>query len=158
MTENYLTLLEESLQKKIEILEKIQEFNLRQQECFQGETPELESFDSYVEEKGWLIEQLGSLDEGFESLYEKVSAELKDNREKYKVQIKRLQELVAKVTEMGVTVEAQEVRNKKLVEQYFAQRKSGIKQGRVASRVAYGYYKNMTNTNHIPPQYMDSKQ
>ena len=143
MTENYLTLLEESLQKKLQVLDKIQDYNLRQQEVFQTGNAQLDRFDEYVAEKGALIEELTALDNGFESLYERVAEELKDNREKYAEQIKRLQELVTKVTESGVTIQAQEARNKQLIEKYFSKQRTGIKNGRVASKAAYDYYKNI---------------
>lgn len=158
MTENYLTLLEESLQKKLKVLDKIQDYNLRQQEVFQTGNAQLDRFDEYVAEKGALIEELTALDNGFESLYERVAEELKDNREKYAEQIKRLQELVTKVTESGVTIQAQEARNKQLIEKYFSKQRTGIKNGRVASKAAYDYYKNMNNTGNVPPQFMDSKK
>lgn len=158
MTENYLNILEESLQKKLQIMAEIREYNLKQQEIFQSENADLEKFDEYVDHKGELVEQMTALDNGFETLYEKVSAELSDNREKYAEQIRRLQALVTRVTEESVSIQAQEARNKKLVEQYFSKQREGIKSGRVASRAAYSYYKNMSNTNHMPPQFMDSKK
>ena len=116
MNENYLNVLEESLQKKLKVMEKIQDYNLRQQEIFRSEHVELEKFDEYVAEKGALIDELTALDNGFETLYGKVAEELKENREKYANQIKRLQELVSRVTEESVSIQAQEARNKKLVE------------------------------------------
>lgn len=158
MTENYLTLLEDSLQKKLQVLEKIQAYNLRQQEIFQTGEADLNKFDAYVAEKGTLIGELTALDNGFETLYERVAAELKENRSQYAAQIKRLQELVTKVTEYGVTIQAQEARNKQLIENYFKNQRQDIKSARTASKTAYDYYKNMNNTGHIPPQFMDSKK
>ena len=69
-----------------------------------------------------------------------------------------MQELVTKVTETSVTIQAQEARNKQLVERYFSKQRAGIKKSRTASKAAYDYYKNMNNANHVPPQFMDSKQ
>lgn len=158
MMENYLTLLEESLQKKIQVLEKIQAYNLRQQELFQKGNAQLDRFDEYVAEKGALIEELTALDNGFEILYARVAEELKDNREKYAQQIKNLQELVAKVTESGVTIEAQEARNKQLIENYFSKRQRELKNIRTSSKAAYDYYKNMNNTGQVTSQYLDRKK
>ena len=80
--EDYLDLLEESLVKKSAILDKIEEFNLKQKNIFtvNGEEPDFEKFDSYVEEKGKLIDELNSLDNGFETLYERVADTLKENK------------------------------------------------------------------------------
>ena len=159
MTGNYLTLLEESLQEKLQVMADIQQYNLKQQEIFQSDNVDIDHFDEYVEEKGKLIDRLTALDNGFESLYVKVSKELENGgREKYKDQIKRLQQLVTEVTETSVTIQAQEARNKKLIEDFFRKEREGIRKGRQSSKAAYDYYKNMNRSNVVPPQFMDSKK
>lgn len=158
MTENYLDILEESLQKKLQIMEKIQKYNLCQQEIFQAENVDLEEFDACVDQKSALLEELIALDDGFEALYRNVDQELKDNRQKYAEQIKRLQELVTGVTEESVTIQTQEARNKKLVEDYFRKARAGIARNRKNSRAAFDYYKSMSGSDVAPPQFMDSKQ
>lgn len=158
MTENYLNVLEESLEKKLQIMAKLQEYNLEQQEIFQAQEVKLEKFDEYVDKKSELIEELAALDSGFETLYRNVSEELQGNREKYAAQIKRLQELVTRVTEESVTIQAQEARNKKLVEDYFRKERSNIAQNRKTSKAAFDYYRSMSQSNVAPPQFMDSKQ
>ena len=75
MTGNYLTLLEESLQEKLQVMADIQQYNLKQQEIFQSDNVDMDRFDEYVEEKGKLIDRLTALDNGFESLYAKVAKE-----------------------------------------------------------------------------------
>lgn len=156
--ENSLTILSESLDKKLEILQKVQEYNKQQEKAFSEETISLDDFDAAIEEKGKLIDEINRLDAGFETLYEKLADELKNNRERYVAQIRELQQKVTAVTDLSVTVQAQEARNKQLVEQYFAKRRAGIKEGRTSSKVAYNYYKNMSNANAVPPQFMDSKK
>lgn len=158
MTENYLTLLEESLRSKLQVLDEIQQYNLRQQEIFQSEEVDIDRFDEYVEEKGNLIDKLNSLDNGFESLYAKVSKQLSENRDQYKDQIKQLQELVAKVTESSVSIQAQEARNKKLIEDFFRKTREELGLGRKSSKAAYDYYKNMSKSAVVLPQFMDSKK
>lgn len=158
MTENYLNVLEDSLQKKLQILAKIRDYNQRQEELFRSDSVKLEKFDEYVEEKGALIDEVTALDNGFETLYGKVAEELKDNRKKYAEQIRRLQELVSRVTEESVSVQAQEARNKKLVEDYFRKQKLTIGQGRKNSKAAFDYYRNMSQSNVVTPQFMDNKQ
>ena len=118
----------------------------------------MDEFDAAVEEKGKLIEQISKLDEGFEALYSNVSKELEGNREKYAKQIQTLKGLVQQVTEKGVSVQAQEARNKALIEAYFAKERGQLRQGRQASKAAYDYYKSMNNSNTVPPQFLDSKQ
>lgn len=156
--ENYLTILEESLQKKIAVLQRIQQYNEIQKEAFASGKASMDDFDNAVEEKGKLIEEITKLDQGFELLYANVAEQLKDNREKYKDHIKRLQDLVRQVTELGNNVQVQEARNKKLIEEFFGKQRAEIKQGRKSSKAAFDYYRNMSGTKHVPPQFLDSKQ
>ena len=156
--ENSLTILSESLDKKLEVLQKVQEYNKRQEKAFSEETIDLDDFDAAIEEKGRLIDEINRLDAGFETLYAKLADELKNNRGRYAAQIRELQQKVTAVTDLSVTVQAQEARNKQLVEQYFAKRRVGIKEGRTSSKAAYNYYKSMNNVNAVPPQFMDSRK
>ena len=158
MTGNYLTLLEESLRRKLQVMEEIQKYNMRQQEIFQSGEVDIDKFDEYVAEKGVLIDKLTALDSGFEKLYAKVAEQLDGNREKYAAQIKALQGLVTEVTDTSVQIQAQEARNKKLIEDYFRKEKEGIRMGRKSSQAAIGYYKTMSKTAVMPPQFLDSKK
>lgn len=158
MTENYLALLEESLKRKLQVMAEIQKYNQRQQEIFQSEHVDMDKFDEYVEEKGILIDKLNSLDSGFEKLYTKVAEQLQGNRERYSIQIKTLQGLVTEVTDVSVEIQAQEARNKKLIEDYFRKERESIRMGRKSSKAAIGYYKTMNKSNIVPPHFMDSKK
>ncbi len=158
MTGNYLALLEESLRKKLQVMAEIQDYNLRQQRIFQSNEVNLDKFDEYVDEKGKLIDRLTALDNGFEKLYANVAEELSGNREQYAAQIKILQGLVTKVTEQSVAIQAQETRNKKMMEDFFRKERDGIRMGRKTSKAAIGYYKTMSKSAVVAPQFMDSKK
>lgn len=155
---NYLKILEESLNKKIQVLDRIQEYNEKQRQIFQNDQVDLDEFDASIEEKGKLIEQVTKLDDGFETLYANVSAELQGNKEKYAEQIQKLQQLVKQVTEKSVSVQTQEARNKALIEEYFAKERQNIRQGRKSARVAYDYYANVNKSGYTSSQFLDSKQ
>ena len=155
--ENQLTILSESLDKKLKLLNEIQEYNRRQEQSFLEETANFEDFDAAIDEKGRLIEQLDKLDEGFETVYAKLAEELNGNREKYKVQIRELQDKIRRVTELGVSIQAQEQRNKKLIERYFSKARNQIHQERKNSKAVYDYYKRMSANEYTSPQLFDSK-
>ena len=108
--ESQLTILSESLDKKLEVLQKIQEYNKRQEEVFSAEKVDMSLFDDAVEEKQRLIDEVVRLDDGFEIMYEKLARELEGNRQRYAAQIRELQAKVAKVTELSVSAQAQEAR------------------------------------------------
>ena len=155
---NYLTILEEGLHKKIKVLEHIQEYNEKQKDAFLSGAVSMQDFDVAVEEKGRLIEEVQKLDQGFETLYANVSAQLKANKDAYKEQIGRMQQLITRITELSTTIQVREARNKQLVEEFFSKQRGDIRQSRISSKAAYDYYKNMSGTKHVPPQFMDSKQ
>lgn len=155
---NSLTILAQSLEKKIDVLKRIQQYNEEQEKCFAGEEPDLESFDAAMEEKDALIDELLRLDEGFESLYANLKEELDQNRSKYATEIKGLQEQIKVVTALSNNIQIKEARNKKLIEDYFAKRRGGIKSGRQQSRAAYDYYKNMSGGGFRESNLWDTKQ
>ncbi len=158
--ESQLNILSESLDKKLQVLREIQEYNVRQERAFQQEEADIADFDRAIEEKDQLIDKLTKLDAGFEILYDRISQELQGNQEKYAVQIKALQDKISQVMDLSVAIQAQEARNKKLVEDYFAKARKGIKQGRQSSKAAYNYYKSMSGVGagYSQSRNWDSKQ
>lgn len=156
--ENYLQVLEESLNKKVDILKKISQMNEEQERLFKQDAFSESAFDELIDRKGMLIDGLNKLDEGFENLYEHIRLQLLDGKEKYAVQIAVLQKLIATVTEMGVSVQAQEARNKSLADSYFLNRKKELKRGRQNSEAALNYYRNMNRSQIVQPQFMDKKK
>ena len=155
--ENSLDVLSESLDMKIKLLNEIEEYNMQQKKSFEDEVPNMDSFDEAIEKKAELIERLEKLDDGFETLYENLAQNLKVNKDKYADKIKSIQNKISIITELSVSVQASEARNKKIIEDYFAKQKSSIAQNRRGSRVAYDYYKNMSGTGLRSSQFMDSK-
>ena len=128
--ENQLTILSESLDKKLEVLQKIREYNKRQEEIFSAEEVDMSLFDDAVEEKQRLIDEVVHLDEGFEIMYEKLARELEGNRERYAAQIRELQKKVSRVTELSVNCTGSGGSEQKTLESYFARERAGIGQRR----------------------------
>ncbi len=158
MMENYLQVLEESLNKKVDVLKKIGQMNEEQERLFKEDVFSEKAFDEIIDRKGMFIDDLNKLDEGFENLYEHIRLQLLDGKEKYATQIAALQKLITKVTEMGASVQAQEARNKELADNYFLNRKKELKQGRQNSKAALNYYRNMNRSQVVQPQFMDKKK
>ena len=81
MTENYLQILTESLEKKLDVLDRISEVNKRQFEVSTKRPFDMEAYDAVMDEKATLIEELNHLDEGFTSTYELVREEVQKEPE-----------------------------------------------------------------------------
>ena len=156
--ENYLKILEESLQKKLQVMNQIQQYNEAQRQIFTETAPDMGKFDEYIDKKGELIDEINRLDEGFETLYANVEKQLNENRAAYATQIKRLQVLVKEVTDKSMSIQVQEARTKALIEEYFAKQKTGIAENRKSSKAVYDYYKNMSKPVYTESQFMDSRK
>ncbi len=158
MVTTSLDILEDSLVKKIEVLSKIEgENELQKQILSEISEDGQDAFDKAVERKAQLIEQLELLDEGFQTLFDKIKAEVSDNREVYKDQIRKLQDLIRQVSAKSASIEASEHRNKRLAEQYFSGLRQKMNSSRQSSAAAFNYYQNMNNFKDIPPQFLDQK-
>ena len=145
MLDSYLNILQESLEKKLEALKHIEEINHVQTEILKKEELDMEAYDRTVDEKDIYVEELNKLDEGFEALYDRVKEELLADKSKYAVQIKHLQELIGEITDKSVSIQAEESRNKALLESHFSRQRKDLGKVRKSSKAAYGYYKNMNN-------------
>ena len=160
MEKQYLAIMEQSLEKKVLILDQIIEKNAEQNEMLKQEDMSWEDFDENANQKMDLIGEIEKLDEGFEELFQRVRQELEaeGGKERYADAIRRMQTLITQITEKSASVQAQEARNKTLVEKYFQQAREKIRGGRTSSKVAMDYYKNASWTTVSQPHFLDSKK
>lgn len=158
MEQTYIQIMIQSLEKKIQVLNRIIEVNVVQKDVLEDVKSSVEEFDKTVDEKTKLIEQMGQLDSGFEKLFARVKEELDTNREAHADQIKKMQKYIRQITDKSMEIQAQEARNKELMVRRFAYIKDSAKNVRTNSRIASQYYKNMMNLNYVDPQFMDNKK
>lgn len=154
---NYLSIMQEGLEKKITILKSISEMNGKQKTILEDEKMQLEDFEATLEDKGKLVEALIALDNGFEAVYDRVKDGLVANRTAYSMQIKRMQELISEVTDLSVKVQSEEARNKELVQKRFQRLRQNITETRKNSKAVSNYYRSMSRLDSSP-QFMDSKK
>ena len=154
----YITIMLQSLQKKEKVLNSIIQINKRQKEELENPSLDSDDFDKTVEEKSELIEQLELLDNGFEKLYEKVREELQTNKEIYQDEILKMQGCIRTLTDRSMEIQAQEARNKQLMEQKFASVKKQVKEIRSSQKVVNQYYKNMMKKGYVEPHFLDNKK
>ena len=158
MTENYLQILTESLEKKLDVLDRISEVNKRQFEVSTKRPFDMEAYDAVMDEKAALIEELNHLDVGFTSTYELVREEVQKEPEKYRQKVLRMQELVREAVDKGVSVEAQEKRNKASMDAALNTKRKEIRERKVSASAATKYYSAVSRLNNVDPQLMDRKK
>lgn len=154
----YLSILTESLKKKITILDEILELNRRQSESVSGNEIDEELFNEVIEKKDICINEINSLDKGFEQVYDRIKDEITEHRDLYKNEITELKRLVSVITEKSMEVQLSEKKNEQAVMKKMSEEKSKIHQTRNANKVASNYYKNMNNVTYVEPQFMDKKK
>ncbi|EOT22441.1 hypothetical protein C805_03289 [Eubacterium sp. 14-2] len=158
MGNDYVSVMIQSLQKKVQVLDEIIEKNKEQQQILEQEEFDGDAFEQNVEEKGNLIDHINFLDEGFEELYSRVKAVLETEKQAHKEDILLMKQLITEITEKSVTIQSEEVRNRRLVERRFSQERKKVKSMRNSSTVAKQYYTNMAKLNYVDAQFMDKKK
>lgn len=148
----------ESLEKKSRILDAVIKENEAQELLFKQEELDIEALDASTDRMGELAEKLELLDEGFEAVYDRIREELIQNKSAYRTEIKRMQELIAEITEKVVGINAARMRNKLQAETYFKKSRQQIGKATSKIKVSQNYYNNMNRLNYVDPQFYDNKK
>ena len=156
-TQNYLQILEESLNRKITILDELEKLTMSQREIVQADDFDDEGFNTNVEQKAALIRELEKLDRGFQILFDNVKKQLDENRTQYAEEIRRLQELVKGIMDRSTELQVMEARNKDMIKSRFAALKKEARTIKKSREMAANYYKTMNNISS-EPYFMDKKK
>ena len=158
MDQSGAQILLQSLIKKNELLDRMIRQNAVQEEILKREEFDMDAFDAAIDTQSAYVEQLDRLDQGFESVYDRVREELMENRERYRDEITRMKEQIQQITDKIVTINAGNMRNKMLAENQFKKKRQEIGAGASKNRVARNYYNSMNNLNYVSPQFYDNKK
>lgn len=155
---DYITVLKQGLEKKIQILDKIIEENATQRQLLADPELDPDEFEKNINDKAELVEQLTMLDDGFDAVYERVREELQQNRAAYTDDIAGMQKCISIIMEKSTQIQTEEQRNKELAVQKFASVKKQIREVKSSHKAVNEYYQNMMKLNYIEPQFMDNKK
>lgn len=158
MNQSGAQILLRSLEKKNELLDQMISLNSVQEGILKQEEFDMDAFDAAIDRQSACVEELDKLDQGFETVYDRVRDELMRNREQYRSEIARMQEQIQQITDKIVTLNAGNMRNKMLAENQFKKKQQAIGSGVSKNRAAVNYYNNMNNLNYVKPQFYDNKK
>ncbi|MCR5602652.1 MAG: flagellar protein FlgN [Lachnospiraceae bacterium] len=147
--DNYLQIMIDSLTKKEELLDRIIDKNRKQYECIKGKDHEEVDWDAFnllVTEKEIAIDRIIEIDEGFDQTYNIIKDEVTANKEKYRDKVAVLKELIERLTDKGIGIQADEERNRQIIDKLFNKTRQEIKKQRVGMSAASAYYKTMSNS------------
>ena len=154
----YVQIMIDSLKKKVDILNQITTLNQEQKVLIQADMLDLEAFDVTVDKKSKCIDTLTNLDSGFQKLYDRVKEALEGKKDTYKSQIKEMQDLIAQIMQLSMSIQAEEERNKDTIKAHFTKLKKEVYQIKNSQKVAQNYYNSMNKLNFVDPQFLDKKK
>lgn len=154
----YIRMMIDVLEKKKVHLNNLLNLTKEQESLLKEEEFNESEFSLLVEKKNGNLRKLEETDSGFQSLYNRVAEEMKENKEQYKEQILTMQKLISEVTDLGVKLTALENKNKAALEAKLQGKKQNIRQFKVSRQTADKYYKNMIGMQTGASYFMDKKQ
>jgi len=141
----YISVLQDSLEEKAGILQKLLELTKGQGEILCGEKVDVDQFEVLMDQKSVCLSRLQKLDRGFQNLFEKIGDTIKRNPERYKPQVQAMQSHIRQITECGVEIEALEKKNKTRLASFLAKERSKANSFQKKSITAMSYHQNMAN-------------
>ena len=158
-SKEYVKMLSDSLDKKVELLRQLQGLNQEQKNILEDSESTPDMLDDNIEKKSDIIERLDKMDDGFQSLYDKVKDDLSSKREEYASEIKHMQEQIALVTDLSTDVQAKEMQNRELARAKFSHIRSQIRETKHGQKAVASYYASMmNNTGYEDSQFWDQKK
>lgn len=158
-SKEYVKMLSDSLDKKVELLRQLQGLNQEQKNILEDSESTPDMLDDNIEKKSDVIERLDKMDEGFQSLYDKVKDDLSSKREEYASEIKHMQEQITLITDLSTDVQAKEMQNRELARIKFSHIRSQIRETKHGQKAVASYYASMmNNTGYEDSQFWDQKK
>lgn len=155
---DYIIMLRESLEKKLDILKVLQIRNQEQTAILQDPNSSPDDLEENMNKKAELIEAISALDDGFDQLFKRVKEVLDNHRDLYGDEIKKMQDLIRKVTDLTADVQALEYKNKEYAKTRFANVKKDAREIKKSHEAVSSYYKSMMAQRNTDPNFVDNKQ
>jgi hypothetical protein len=148
----YVNMMVDTLIRKKRILTFLLEKTRKQEQLLKATGDmDADAFQALIEEKGTKIDELNTIDEGFDTLFKYVEKEIVANRAMYQEQIEQMQKLITEVSELGIQIQALEHQNSGHFKVYLANQKKTIREFHLNQRTVSTYFQNMSGT-HKPEQ------
>lgn len=155
----YIKMLEDSLVKKVELLRQLQGLNQEQRIILEDSESSPEELDENMDKKAVIIERLDKMDDGFQSIFDKVKTELESNKDDYADEIKNMQKMITLITDLSTDVKAKEMQNKEIAKAKFSHIRTQIRETKHGQKAVASYYASMmNNTGYEDSQFWDQKK
>lgn len=155
---SYIEILKQSLTKKIELLDTIMALNVLQKDMLENPDLDPDELEENLNRKAELVEQLSKLDDGFSQIYDRVRADLTENRGTYSDDIAQMKRDITEIMDKSTAIQSQEKRNQVLVQQKFTSVKKQIKEVKKSRQAVNSYYRNMMKMGAPEAAFLDDKK
>lgn len=155
---SYIEILKQSLTKKIELLDTIMALNVLQKDMLENPNLDPDELEENLNRKAELVEQLSKLDDGFSQIYDRVRADLTENRGTYSDDIAQMKRDITEIMDKSTAIQSQEKRNQVLVQQKFTSVKKQIKEVKKSRQAVNSYYRNMMKMGAPEAAFLDDKK
>lgn len=158
MSQNIAQILLQSLEKKNQILDDIIKENEQQEAILKKDVLDMDALDASLDRIGAYAEMLEKLDDGFETLYDRVRTEIMTNRSAYRAEIAQMQNHIQQITDKVVKINTARMRNQMRADTQFKKQAQEIKNATSKTKASRNYYNSMNKLNYVSPQFYDSKK
>ncbi len=155
---SYIEILKQSLTKKIELLDTIMALNVLQKDMLENPDLDPDELEENLNRKEELVEQLSKLDDGFSQIYDRVRADLTENRGTYSDDIAQMKRDITAIMDKSTAIQSQEKRNQVLMQQKFTSVKKQIKEVKKSRQAVNSYYRNMMKMGAPEAAFLDDKK
>ena len=155
---SYIEILKQSLTKKIELLDTIMALNVLQKDMLENPDLDPDELEENLNRKAELVEQLSKLDDGFSQIYDRVRADLTENRGTYSDDIAQMKRDITAIMDKSTAIQSQEKRNQVLMQQKFTSVKKQIKEVKKSRQAVNSYYRNMMKMGTPEAAFLDDKK
>lgn len=154
----YIQILRESLSKKERLLHNLLEITKQQSDYISGKEFDLDVFNDLMDVKDEMIQELNAVEDAFESLYDRVREFLAAHKEELASEIVEMQNRIREITNLSVSIQALEERNKQQMEVIFNTKRQEINSLKKSTRMVNNYYNAMTGSGVDKSMYFNKKK
>ena len=153
-----IKILRDCMTRKENILNNLIDMTREQEAYLSGDEFDVDVFDGMIDAKNLMLDELNSVDNGFENVYNRVRDELKDNSSSYADEIRDLKNCIREITSLSMQLQALEERNRSRLEKIFSSKQVEITGYKRASNQVSAYYQTMTGNSAALNSIVDKKK
>lgn len=156
--QTYIKILQDTLVKKNQILDELLLLTVQQEMILDNSIMDYDKFEICISHKEILINQINDLDDGFETLYERVRVGVPDLNEDSKSLIMDMQNFIKDIMIKSTKLQALEHKNKLKFDLFLTSQKREIRTMKMNNKTSTSYYGNMSGQNLNNSFFFDKKK